>query len=81
MKAYTLKRKKGSAELHLFEGEFKGTSCSSNHYSVCGRMAKTEGEATSLFMCETEETARKQCWLLGRAVCGTCIGVLYGNFD
>lgn len=72
MKAYTLKKKKDTEELHLFEGEFtKDGGCTSSQTSICQKMDKSES-AGNVFACFDENAARTACAKLGRQVCGIC---------
>ena len=80
MKAYTLKQKKNTKELHLFEGDFTNEGCTSSSESICGKMKKNDS-AGNVFTCETEDDARKLCAKQGRAVCGTCVSHLYATYD
>lgn len=76
---YTLKRKKDTNELHLFEGKMvSDDECRSNLKSVCGMMEHSEGE--NIFQCEDEQSARERCAKLGRQVCGVCVSTLYATF-
>jgi hypothetical protein len=76
MIAYTLKKKKGIEEYHLFEGKMTTEGCTSKQLSVCGKMDKTESSGNE-FSCEEEDTARKKCAKIGRAVCIECISHFY----
>ena len=77
--AYTLKRRKDTNELHLFEGEMvSDDECKSKSTSVCGMMEHSEGG--NIFQCEDEQTARERCAKLGRQVCGVCVSTLYATF-
>lgn len=78
---YTLKKKKDTEELHLFEAEMNtaGTECTPKEKSVCREMDKSESSSNK-FTCEDEKTARIKCAEIGRAVCGTCVSHLYATF-
>ena len=83
MKAYTLKKKRETEELHLFEGDFtnvKEKKCNSKQISICEKMDKNESEG-NLFFCEDENIARTKCAQLGRKVCGICVSHLYATYD
>lgn len=83
MKAYTLKKHKETAELHLFEGDMTPNNpdhkCTSGALSVCEKMKKVQSEK-NIFACATEQEARDQCAKLGRKVCGICVSHLYADF-
>ena len=83
MKAYTLKKHKETAELHLFEGEMTlnnpNHKCTSDNTSVCKKMKKTDSKV-NVFSCVKEQEARGQCAELGREVCGICVSHLYAGF-
>jgi len=80
MKAYTLKKKKDTGELHLFEGEkLDATRCSSNDISICGKMKKPES-IENVFQCLDDASARKKCAEIGRKVCGICVSHLYTTY-
>ena len=79
MIAYTLKRKKGSEEYHLFEGKMTAEGCTSKQVSVCGKMDKADS-AGNEFSCEEEDSARKKCAKIGRAVCLACISPFYTSY-
>lgn len=79
-KVYTLRKKKDTEELHLFEGDMKpdGT-CTAGHKSVCQKMSFSEG-TTNTFGCKSENEARLGCAQAGRAACGTCVSHLYTTY-
>ena len=78
---YTLKERKDSGELHLFEGEMENDDqCTSNAWSLCSSMDKTESNGNK-FACLTEDEARKECAEIGRDVCGNCIKTLYATYN
>jgi hypothetical protein len=79
MKAYTLKKKKGTEEHHLFEGRMTEEGCTSQQFSICGKMDKAES-AGNVFACEEEDTTRKKCAKIGRKVCSKCISSFYSEF-
>lgn len=79
MNAYTLKKKKNTGELHLFEGAMSDKSCTSNDLSICEKMKKSDSEA-NIFQCFDESDARKECAKIGRAVCGICVSHLYTTY-
>ncbi len=81
MKAYTLKKRKDTQELHLFEGDMKPEGgCMSSKTSICGGMEYSEGEKQNLFQCKSEDQIRIECAAIGRAVCGTCVSHLYASY-
>jgi hypothetical protein len=77
MDAYTLKSKK--EEYHLFKGKMTEEGCTSNQFSICGKMDKSESSG-NIFACEDEETTRKKCGKIGRKVCASCVISLYTNY-
>jgi hypothetical protein len=79
MRAYTLKKKKDTDELHLFEGDMTDKSCTSGQKSICRKMDKSES-VVNTFTCFTEENARAACAKAGRLVCGTCVSHLYTTY-
>jgi hypothetical protein len=76
MNAYTLKKKKGTEEYHLFEGKMTEEGCTSKQISICGKMNKEES-GVNIFACEEEDSARKKCAKMGKAVCLACISRFY----
>jgi hypothetical protein len=78
---YTLKKRKDTDELHLFEASQKADAkdCTPQKESICGKMNKSESEA-NVFACQTEEAARIQAASQGRKVCGICISHLYATY-
>jgi hypothetical protein len=79
MKAYTLKKKKGSEEYHLFEGKMTDEGCTSQQVSVCGKMDKSESGGNE-FACEEEDSARKKCAKIGKKMCVNCISIFYTSY-
>jgi hypothetical protein len=79
MEAYTLKKKKGTGEHHLFQGRMTSEGCTSEQLSVCGKMDKSDS-AGNIFACEEEDSARRKCAKLGRAVCSECISRFYTSY-
>lgn len=79
MEAYTLKKKRGIEEYHLFEGRMTAEGCTSKQVSVCGKMDKEESSG-NIFACEEEEAARKKCAKIGKAVCLACISHFYTSY-
>lgn len=78
--AYTLKQKKETEELHLFEGEFtEPGKCNSGATSICEKMAKADSSG-NIFACKNENDARTQCAQIGRKVCGVCVSHLYATY-
>jgi hypothetical protein len=78
MKAYTLKKKNETKELHLFEGDMTPEGCNSESTSICRKMKKSESEK-NIFACFNEGEARVKCAQIGRDVCGICVSHLYSN--
>jgi hypothetical protein len=79
MIAYTLKKKKGALEYHLFEGRMTAEGCTSKEVSICGKMDKSDNSGNE-FSCEEEDSARKKCAKFGRAVCVDCISHFYSSY-
>lgn len=80
MKAYTLKKKKDTEELHLFEGDMTNDGgCTSESSSVCRKMSKAESSG-NVFTCYNDKSARTACAQAGRAACGTCVSHLYATY-
>lgn len=81
MKAYTLKQKQNTQELHLFEGEMQENgSCTSASKSLCKKMLSQEQIGENVFTCKSESEARQKCASLGKVVCGTCVSHLYESY-
>ena len=79
MDAYTLKKKKGTGEYHLFLGKMTAEGCTSKEVSVCGRMDRSESAGNS-FSCEEEDSARRKCAKIGKAVCSECVNIFYTKY-
>jgi hypothetical protein len=79
MDSYTLKKKKDTGEYHLFEGKMTEEGCTSRQVSICEKMDKSES-AGNIFACEEENSARKKCAKIGRAVCSICISRFYTSY-
>jgi hypothetical protein len=79
MDAYTLKKKKGTSEYHLFLGKMTEEGCTSKDISICGKMNKSESAGNS-FACEEEDSARKKCAKIGKAVCSECLSLFYTRY-
>jgi len=77
--AYTLKKKKGTDELHLFNGSFTDNNCTSGSESICKKMKKSESSG-NIFNCQDEDKARIRCAKKGRGVCGICVSHLYESY-
>lgn len=77
---YTLKRRKDTKELHLFEGRMTANDrCNIEASSICKKMNKNDGD-DNVFACQTADTARTECAQIGRAVCGICVSHLYDTY-
>lgn len=76
---YILRERKDTGELHLFKGK-KTTKneCKAEDISICGKI-DINGNSRTIFACQSEENARKQCAKIGRKVCAICISHLYAN--
>jgi hypothetical protein len=79
MKAYTLKIRGETKELHLFEGEMTNEGCNSGPQSICQKMTKAESSGNK-FVCLPEDDARNRCATIGRKVCGICVSHLYTTY-
>jgi len=79
MDAYTLKKKKVTGEYHLFEGRMTVEGCTSKQFSICGKMDKTDSSGNT-FSCEEEDSARKKCAKIGKAVCIDCVNHFYTTY-
>jgi hypothetical protein len=79
MIAYTLKKKKATGEYHLFEGKMTEDGCTSKQVSICEKMDKSESTG-NIFACEEEDSARKKCAKIGRAVCRICVSQFYTTY-
>jgi len=79
MDAFTLKKRKGVEEYHLFEGRMTAEGCTSKQLSICGKMDKEESGA-NIFACEEEDSARKKCAKTGKAVCLDCLSRFYTTY-
>ncbi len=81
MIVYTLKKRKGTGEYHLFEAKHNATkdACTPNVQSVCKKMNNSDSIETA-FACQSEEYARSSAATYGRSACGTCISHLYADF-
>lgn len=75
---FSLKREKGTGELHLFESTITNPEFTSVD-SVCCKMKDYHQEDNDIFTLETEDSARNLCCIEGKAVCGTCVSTLYTN--
>ncbi len=77
---YSLKKKKDTEELHLFEAIPKeDNKCTPKNRSVCNKMSKEESIA-NIFVCQSEDDARIACATTGRKVCGICVSHLYETY-
>lgn len=82
---YTMLKKSGTEELHLFEGPVTEristttTKCTVPYRSICKGMTNDEKES-QVFGCQSEDSARKLAAAKGRQVCGTCISHLYETY-
>ena len=80
MKAYTLKKKRETDELHLFEGDMTdGGGCTSAAKSICRKMDKADSSG-NVFSCKTDKEARIKSAEAGRSVCGVCVSHLYTTY-
>ena len=78
---YTLKKKKDTEELHLFEAvPAEDNRCTPKKMSICKKMSKDESEG-NIFACESEDNARTKCAKIGRQVCGICVSHLFTTYE
>ncbi len=76
---YILREQKESGEMHLFlASKTEEDECRSQEKSICGKMNIQENSRT-IFSCQPENSARKQCAKVGKQVCSKCVGYLYDN--
>jgi len=76
---YILREHKESEEMHLFlASKTEEYGCHSQQKSICGKM-DIEEDSKTIFSCQPENSARKQCAKVGKNVCSTCVGYLYEN--
>ena len=74
---YILREKKENGELHLFlANKTEENECRSQQRSICGKMDIEEPSRT-IFACQPEDRARKECAKIGRTLCVTCVSHLY----
>ncbi|MDY7784242.1 hypothetical protein [Aeromonas caviae] len=77
---YTLKIKKETQEMHLFEATPKpDDKCTPKTKSICKKMSSSESEGNK-FACQSESSARIEIAKIGRSVCGTCVSSLYETY-
>lgn len=80
MTVYSLKERKESAELHLFEARTtEPGKCVPAIKSICKKMSLSE-TAHNVFLCYDEDSARNGCASAGRKVCGVCVSSLYASY-
>lgn len=78
-KLYILKEHTDTGEMHLFlASKTKEDECYSKQKSICGKM-DVEEESRTIFSCQPENSARKQCAKIGKLVCSKCVSYLYNN--
>lgn len=74
---YILKQRKSDGELHLFlANSIDRNKCYSQQKSICGCM-DVEEDSYTIFSCQPEDLARKECAKIGRSICSTCVSHLY----
>lgn len=77
---YTLKKKKDTNELHLFEAfPAENNKCTPKNMSICNKMS-TDESSGNIFACQSEDDARTSCANQGRKVCGICVSHLYATY-
>ncbi|MDD2305402.1 MAG: hypothetical protein PHP53_11945 [Prolixibacteraceae bacterium] len=77
---YTLKRKRNTNELHLFEAsQSEDDKCTPKNKSICNKMS-TDESSENIFACQSEDYARTSCANQGRKVCGICVSHLYETY-
>ncbi|WP_430412892.1 hypothetical protein [Kordia sp.] len=76
---YILRAQKDTGEMHLFlASKTREDECRSQQKSICGKM-DIEDDSITIFSCQPENSARKQCAKVGKNVCSKCVGFLYEN--
>ncbi|WP_046756074.1 hypothetical protein [Kordia jejudonensis] len=76
---YILREHIDSGEMHLFlASKTKEDECYAKQKSICGKMDADDASKT-IFSCQPENSARKQCAKVGKQVCSKCISYLYDN--
>lgn len=76
---YILRAKKDTGEMHLFlASKTEEDGCRSQQKSICGKM-DIEDDSRTIFACQPENSARKQCAKIGKVVCSKCVGYLYDD--
>ena len=76
---YILRKHKESGDMHLFiASKTDEDECRSQQKSICGKM-DIEEDSITVFACQPENSARKQCAKVGKNVCSKCVGHLYDN--
>ncbi len=78
---YTLKKKKDTEELHLFEAvPSEANKCIPKNWSICNKMSKDECSA-NIIACQSVDDARFECAKIGRKVSGICVSRLYVTYN
>lgn len=86
MKVYSLKKKKSTQEIHVFEMTqvSVGNCISSGKNSFCNKVGENEVEECTLTgittRCLTENGARVTAAKIGRQVCGVCVSKFYESY-
>ncbi|WP_298423131.1 hypothetical protein [uncultured Kordia sp.] len=76
---YILRAHEDSGEMHLFLAlKTQEDECRSQQKSICGKM-DIEEDSITIFSCQPENSARKQCAKVGKQVCSKCVSYLYNN--
>lgn len=76
---YILREHKETGVMHLFLASKTGEDeCYSKEKSICGKM-NIEDTSRTIFSCQPENSARKQCAKVGKPVCSKCVGYLYNT--
>ena len=82
MTLYTLKKKKGTGEHHIFEGDWVDNEsprhCSVASKSICKKTTGNESDYIDKG-CMSEAKTRKEAAEMGRTVCGICVSSLYAT--
>ncbi len=77
--AFTLLKKDGTEELHLFKGKFEDGSCRIGLDSICGNMQQEEQLRPSHFSCKPPKVAKLLCEKYGDKICQSCYDELLKN--
>lgn len=81
-KAYSFECKKGTNEIHIFQGTYTLTAMTyqPEALSICKKKIRKASERISDATCLKEQETREKAVELGRNVCGNCISNLYKTY-